>query len=99
MDFGKKNFFLEIDLFDFTSFFGLDFLKFSGPLCNVSNYMIIWDPPGIGYPHSGPENLKKSRPKKLVKSNKSISRKFFDQIPFFAISNMAKNQFLNWENV
>ena len=25
--------------------------------------------------HSGPENLKKSRPKKLVKSNKSISRK------------------------
>ena len=27
--------------------------------------------------HSGPENLKKSRPKKLVKSNKSISRKIF----------------------
>ena len=27
--------------------------------------------------HSGPENLKKSRPKKLVKSNKSISRKNF----------------------
>ena len=25
--------------------------------------------------HSEPENLKKSRPKKLVKSNKSISRK------------------------
>ena len=23
----------------------------------------------------------------------------FDQIPFFAISNMAKNQFLNWEKV
>ena len=23
----------EIDLFDFPSFFGLDFLKFSGPLC------------------------------------------------------------------
>ena len=34
---------------------------------------------------------------KLVKSNKSISQKiFFDQIPFFAISKMAKNQFLNW---
>ena len=32
-----------------------------------------------------------------MKSNKSISRKiFFDQIPFFAISKMAKNQFLNW---
>ena len=30
--------------------------------------------------HSGPENLKKSRPKKLVKSNKSIAWKvFFDQ--------------------
>ena len=38
--------------------------------------------------------------KKLMKSNKSISRKkfFFYQIPFFAISKMAKNQFLNWEN-
>ena len=33
--------------------------------------------------------LKKSRTKKLVKSNKSISGKnFFDQIPFFAISKM-----------
>ena len=40
--------------------------------------------------------------KKIVKSNKSISRNnFFDQIPFFAISKMtpAKNQFLNWEKV
>ena len=46
--------------------------------------------------HSRPENLKKSRPKKHVESNKSILRKnFFDQIPFFAISKMAKNQFLN----
>ena len=34
--------------------------------------------------HSGPENLKKSRPKKLMKSDKSISQKiFFYQIPFF----------------
>ena len=50
--------------------------------------------------HSGPENLKKSSPRKLKKSNKLISRKiFFDQIPFFAISKMAKNQFLNSENV
>ena len=24
----------EIDLFDFTSFFGQDFLKFSGPMCS-----------------------------------------------------------------
>ena len=44
--------------------------------------------------------LKKSSPKKLMKSNKSTSRKiFFDKIPFFAISNMAKNNFLDWENV
>ena len=28
-----KKIFCEIDLFDFTSFFGLDFFKFSGPLC------------------------------------------------------------------
>ena len=50
--------------------------------------------------HSEPENLKKSRPKKLVKLNKSISRKkILDQIPFFAISKMAKNKFLNWEKV
>ena len=50
--------------------------------------------------HSRPENLKKCRPKKLVKSNKSISRKiFFDKIPFFAVSKMAKYLFLNWEKV
>ena len=43
--------------------------------------------------HIGPENLKKSRPKKLVKSNKSISRKFyFDQIPFFL-------QFQKWPKI
>ena len=35
--------------------------------------------------------------KKLVKSNKSISQFFFDQIPFFAILKMAKTQFLKWE--
>ena len=28
----SNKFFVEIDLFDFTSFFGLDFFKFSGPL-------------------------------------------------------------------
>ena len=32
MDFGPKKF-RETDLFDFTSFFGLDSFKFSGPLC------------------------------------------------------------------
>ena len=30
--------------------------------------------------HSGPENLKKSRPKKLMKSNKSISQKNFGHL-------------------
>ena len=51
-------------------------------------------------PHSGSEDLKKSRPKTLVKSNKSISRKtFLTKLHFFAISKMAKNQFLNWEKV
>ena len=30
----SKNYFCEIDLFDFTSFFGLDFFKLSGPLCS-----------------------------------------------------------------
>ena len=35
-----------------------------------------------------------------MKSNKSISRKnFFGQIPIFAISQMTKNQYLNWEKV
>ena len=33
MEFGKKKF-CEIDLFDFTNFFGLDFFKFSGRLCD-----------------------------------------------------------------
>ena len=33
MEFGQKKFFREIDLFDFMSFFGLDFFKFSGLLC------------------------------------------------------------------
>ena len=35
MDFGKKKFFVEIDLFDFTSFFGLDFFKFLAR-CDIS---------------------------------------------------------------
>ena len=34
-----------------------------------------------------------------MKSNKSISRNLFDQIPPLAISKMAKNQFLKWEKV
>ena len=48
--------------------------------------------------HSRSEKLKKFRPKKFVKSNKSqFQEKIFGQIPFSAIAKMAKNQFLNWE--
>ena len=36
-------------------------------VCNICWYLL----------NSRPENLKKSRPKRVVKSNKSISRKFF----------------------
>ena len=48
----------------------------------------------------GPENLKKSRPKKLVKSNKSISSNYFlTKFHFLQfLKYIAKNQFLNWEN-
>ena len=49
--------------------------------------------------HSGPENLKKYRPKKLVKKNLFHEKTFFYQNPFFANSKMAKNQFLNWKKV
>ena len=35
-----KKIFREIDLFDFTSFFGVDFFKFSGPLCLWENQMV-----------------------------------------------------------
>ena len=50
--------------------------------------------------HTGPEKLKKSSPKKLMDSNKLISRKnVFVPNPFFAIFKLAKNQFLNWEKI
>ena len=35
--------------------------------------------------HSGPENFKKSRPKKLVKSNKSISQFFLTKFHFLQL--------------
>ena len=50
----------------FSHFFGLVTLIFL--IMQIHCFLI---------PHSEPENLKKSRPKKLVKSNKSISRKIF----------------------
>ena len=49
---------------------------------------IIWALVCVIQTYSRPENLKKSRPKKLVKSNKSISQKknFFYKNPFFVVS-------------
>ena len=61
-------------------FSSMDF--FFSNSCTVEEAEVISD--GSGVPetwvsgfrsHSGSENLKKSRPKKVVKSNKSISRK------------------------
>ena len=44
--------------------------------------------------HSGPDNLKKSRPKKFVKSNKSISRIFFwSNSIFLQFQKWAKTNF------
>ena len=49
--------------------------------------------------HSRPENIKKVQAKKTCEKKNQFHEIFFDQIPFFAISKMAKNQFLNWEEV
>ena len=44
--------------------------------------------------HSGPEYLKKSKPKKLVKSNKSISQQFFlTKFHFLQFQKWPKNNF------
>ena len=46
--------------------------------------------------HSGPENLKQSRPKKNSKNKiNQFQEIFMDQYPFFAISKMARNHFVN----
>ena len=49
--------------------------------------------------HSEPENLKKSREKNSWNQINQYYEIFFNQIPFFAFSKMAKNQFLNWKKV
>ena len=52
--------------------------------------------------HSGPENLKKSRQKKLMKSNKLF---FFHEIAFLAVLNFLPNSkiafwpFLKWQKI
>ena len=78
--------------------FGYSKLKVSG-FCRTSKNHKIFAP---HVTHSGPEILQKSRTKKLVKSNTSISRKNFilTKIPFLQFQKkMGKNQFLNWEKV
>ena len=42
MAFVKKIFFREIDLFDFTSFFGPDFFKFSVPFCETLTKKLVF---------------------------------------------------------
>ena len=70
--------------------------------CSCRNYLAphrICDgypdcPEGKAISHSRPENLKKSRPKKLVKSNKSTPLKnFLDQIPFLQFQKWPKINF------
>ena len=45
----------------------------------------------------GQKILKSSSQKNSWNQINQFHKKIFDQIPFFAISKMAKNQFLNWE--
>ena len=53
----------------------------------------------IFWHYSGVRKLKKSRPKNSWNQiNQFHEKKFSTKIHFFAISKMAKNQFLNWEN-
>ena len=62
---------------------------------NLKNKII-----GIWELHNGPENLKKSRPKKLVNSTETTSQKIYlTKIHFLQFQKWLKNQFLNWEKV
>ena len=48
----------------------------------------------------GQKNLKSPGQKKTRQIKYiNFTTNFFDQIQFFAMSKMAKNQFLNWEKV
>ena len=67
------------------------FLKNKSTIIILLKYMFNFYPP-----NSGPKNLKKFRPKKTREIKKiNFTKNVFDQVPFFAISEMAKNQFLN----
>ena len=83
MEFGQKMKFREIDLFDFTSCFGLDFFKYSGPPCGVRHGFFCLSSQLFVYifaickESQWARKFKKVQAKKLVKSNKSISSNFF----------------------
>ena len=64
MDFGQKKFH-EIDLFNFTSFFGLDFFKFSGPLWHLKPNPRFWVP--------NPSLLEPSSSSSVFRNNKSFA--------------------------
>ena len=71
-------------------------------MCNHSIVYLLGtkDNSHLIHTHSEPENLKKSRPKKLVKLKIQLhEKKILDQKSIFAILKMVKNQFLNWEKV
>ena len=97
MELRQKNCFHEIDLFDFATFFGRDFFKFSGPLCEtrVSEVPVAQcskirkRKSDLG--HSGPENLKKSWQKN---SWNEIKKKFFVKLHFWQSETFS--QFKNW---
>ena len=54
---------------------------------------------GVGLLYYFSKKGPKSRPKNLSNLINQFHEFFLGQIPFFAISKMAKNQFLKWEKV
>ena len=45
------------------------------------------------------QKIEKSPGQKMCNQINQFHEKFFGQIPFFSISKLSKNQFLNWEKV
>ena len=63
MEFGQKNFFREIDLFDFTSFFGLDFFNF------LAHSETIVDKNGSNLEEAATDMVVEEIPKKTEEKN------------------------------
>ena len=67
--------------------------EFIAPIVLLTrSFLVLWY--SALWAHSGPENLKKPRPKKLVKSSKS--KKNFREIAFLAVLNFFPVQKLNF---